>query len=144
TFLRRMPEKKFGYDTPGWKGAPWAITSAKWVPRKCWVVEQMPKDPYYNWGLHVNYVDKETFSIWHKEVYDKAGQFQVWMIAPRSYCELPDGRNDIGEVDAYIITNEKVRHSTMSNIENPHELYLPANRLVPGDFTMSNFLKASK
>ncbi|MBU4009691.1 MAG: DUF1329 domain-containing protein, partial [Proteobacteria bacterium] len=78
---------KLGYEDPNWKGASWAPMNIIYVPRKVWVVEQMPKDPYYNWGLHVNYIDQETYTIWYKEVFEKSGDFRTWVTTLLHYSE---------------------------------------------------------
>lgn len=139
---------KFGYEIPGWKGAPWAPApgTITYAPRKVWVVEQLPKDPYYNWGLHINYVDKETYIIWYKEVYDKSGQFRTWVSTLLHYSESPSGKNNLGENDAQIYVDEKVRHSTVSCRTPFPEAYIfmPASKLSPAFFKINNFLLLSK
>ncbi len=137
----------WGFRTKGWKGAPWAPIGLTYVPRRVWVIEQWPKDPYYNWGLHINYVDKETYSIYVKEVYDKAGQFHTWMMTFYHYEEAPSGNNIIGYLDGAIPINERIRHALPTPASFPDrrpKIFLPSSKIKPDYFTMSNFLQLSK
>jgi hypothetical protein len=144
---RKNPFMEWGFRVKDWKGAPWAPTTVIFVPRPVWVVEQMPLDPNYNWGLHINYVDKETSVIWYKEINDKSGQFRSWRLFMVHYSEAPSGNNDVGEYDAMLHIDEKIRHATIFQ-RQPHpeysHVFLPASRLRPDFFTLSNFLELSK
>ncbi|MBU1055444.1 MAG: DUF1329 domain-containing protein [Proteobacteria bacterium] len=137
---------QFGFDDPNWKGATWAPQNIIYVPRKVWIVEQMPKDPYYNWGLHVNYIDQETYVTWYKEVYEKSGDFRTWITLPMHYSESPSGKNNVGDHDAMLYIDEKARHATSVNRSaHPEEfLYMPASKLDPSFFSVNNFLLLSK
>jgi hypothetical protein len=143
TITRKIPVLKYGYNTPGWKGCQWAPMNTTHVPRKVWVVEQRPKDPYYNWGLHINYVDKETYQIWAKEIYDRAGQFRTWTWCVSHYSEAPSGNNTVGARDGNPIVDEKIPHASISyNFQQT--LFIPASGLGPEFFSLSNFLQMSK
>ncbi len=137
---------KLGYEDPNLKGASWAPQNITYVPRKVWIVEQMPKDPYYNWGLHINYMDQETYTIWYKEVFDRAGEFRIWSSSFAHYSETPNGKNNTGDFDFLDTVDEKVNHATISARSAAPEafLYMPASRLDPSFFTVNNFLLLSK
>ncbi len=139
---------KLGFEVPGWKGDAWAPApdAIIYVPRKVWVVEQMPKDAYYNWGLHVNYIDQETYTIWYKEVYDRAGVFRTWITMFASYSETPSDKNNVGDWDCQINADEKVHHATVTSSVNDQRniFYAPASRLSPDFMTVANFLMMSK
>jgi len=146
TITRKIPSMKWGFRVKGWKGASWAPVDMTFVPRPVWVIEQMPKDPYYNWGLHINYMDKETHNIWLKEIYDKSGQFRTWVVNVLHYSEAPSGKNTVGDMDAWIVIDEKVRHGTIFE-RHPDpvcRLFLPASRIGRRFFTTANFLQLSK
>jgi len=139
---------KLNYEIPGWKGAAWAPAPGviTYVPRKVWIVEQMPKDPYYNWGLHVNYIDQETYTIWYKEVYTKSGEFRTWVLTFLHYSETPTGKNNTGDCDGQLYIDELSHHATMiASAPHPEAfLYMPVSKLDPSYFTVSNFLLLSK
>jgi hypothetical protein len=144
---RKPPFIKWGFMDKSWKGAPWAPLTVTYVPRQVWVIEQWPKDPYYNWGLHINYVDKETHVIFLKEVYDKAGQFRTWNLYPLHYSEAPSGNNTVGMGEATINIDERIRHGTINytvQYTKDSRIFLPASKRGPDYFTMSNFIQLSK
>jgi len=147
TITRKIPSMKWGFRVKGWKGASWAPVDMTFVPRPVWVIEQMPKDPYYNWGLHINYVDKETYVIWEKEVFDKAGQFRSWHPIATHYEEAQSGNNNVGVLDGYWHIDEKSRHCTLiwrQPVRDYELLFGPQSRLGPDYYTLSNFLQMSK
>ncbi|MBU1052743.1 MAG: DUF1329 domain-containing protein [Proteobacteria bacterium] len=137
---------KFGYEDPNWKGASWAPLNITYVPRKVWIVEQMPKDPYYNWGKHLNYVDQETYTIWYKEVWEKSGDFRTWVVNLLHYSESPSGNNNAVDFDCQLYIDEKYRHATSVNRSADPEqfLYMPASKLDASYFSVNNFLMLSK
>ncbi|MBU1052522.1 MAG: DUF1329 domain-containing protein [Proteobacteria bacterium] len=137
---------KYGYEDTKWKGASWSPLNITYVPRKVWIVEQMPKDPYYNWGLHINYIDQENFIIWYKEVSDPAGKFTTWATFFTHYSECPSGINNIGDRDASLYINEREHHATSTNLSADPEsfVFMPASELGRKYFTISNFLQLSK
>jgi len=73
---------KVGYEEPGWQGVAWAPTNLKLAKRQCWVVEAVPKDPYYSYGRRVLYVDKTAYWPYWVTLYDRAGEYWktlLWM-----------------------------------------------------------------
>jgi hypothetical protein len=139
---------KLGYEVAGWKGDSWAPApgTVTYVPRKVWIIEQRPKDPYYNWGLHINYVDQETYTIWYKEVYDKSGSFHTWVIHMLHYGESPSGKTSTGDYDTSLYVDEIYKHATWSGRMNNSEVrvFMPGSALNPEFFTVNNFLMLSK
>jgi hypothetical protein len=78
------PEERIevGYEKTGWQGAAWAPANLKLAKRKCWVVEAVPKDPYYSYGRRVLYVDKTAYWAYWATLYDRAGEYWktlLWM-----------------------------------------------------------------
>jgi len=140
------PSIPFGFQNPNWKGAAWAPQNITYVPRKVWVIEQMPKDPYYNWGLHINYIDQETFTIWYKEVHEKSGDFRTWITFLVHYSEDPSGRNNTGDHDTQLYIDEKARHASSTNRSFDPEsfLFIPASELNASFYGVNNFLLLSK
>ncbi len=141
------PSVQMGFENSNWKGASWAPQNITYVPRKVWVIEQYPKDPYYNWGLHINYVDQESYTIWYKEVYERSGDFRTWATMIVHYSEDPKtGRNNTGDRDTSLYIDEKVWHATSTNNSaDPQSfIFLPASKLNHKFFTVNNFLLLSK
>ncbi|MGE0827011.1 MAG: outer membrane lipoprotein-sorting protein [Candidatus Binatia bacterium] len=71
------PGKSKLYDQSGeqWTGAAWWPVNLHLAKRPVWILELVPKDPYYAYGKQFLWVDKEMFFGYYKEVYDKAGQY---------------------------------------------------------------------
>ncbi len=57
-----------GEGLVAWAPIQWAL-----VPRQVWVVETVPKNPYYLFGKQVFYIDKETGRGYWKQKYDWKG-----------------------------------------------------------------------
>ncbi|MDX2168114.1 MAG: outer membrane lipoprotein-sorting protein [Deltaproteobacteria bacterium] len=81
--LERLPEggwrmlvpggARVGYQVPGWKGAPWCPVQEVLIRRPHWVVEAIPKDPYYLFGKLVFRFDKELYMGSYSSKYDWQG-----------------------------------------------------------------------
>jgi len=145
TLKRTIP--KWGFRVKDWKGASWAPTDVTYVPRSVWIIEGLPKDPYYNWGLHKFYVDKETYVIWLKEVYEKSGEFRTWIQYMLHYSEGPSGNNTVGVYDTTWFVDEKIHHATL--VQKPWhsehcKIFMPASKVGIEFYAMSNFLQLSK
>ncbi len=137
-------EIKFGYQTPGWKGASWAYTNVVWVPRRVWIIEGMPKDPYYTFGKHIFYVDKETYTMFSKEVYNKAGQMWVWFVELQGAVESSDeSKNCFGGFIYGSVVDLIKSHGTAID-SSKATIFLPVTSLSPDFFTTVNLLKLSK
>lgn len=141
---------KIGFQDPNWKGAKWALLNVVWVPRRVIVMEQLPKDPYYAWGLHINYMDKETDVIFMKEIHDKTGAFRTWSIAVYTKTVTPSGRDNVGMRDIQMTIDEKARHATCGWVQNDtvnkekSSMFMPKSRLSPDIFTKEYIMRMSK
>ena len=64
---------RLGFQVPDWKGAPWCPMQEVLVRRPHWVVEAVPKDPYYLFGKLVLRFDKDIFLGSYSSKYDWQG-----------------------------------------------------------------------
>ncbi len=81
--LQRLPDggwrmlipggARVGFQVPGWPGAPWCPVQEVLVRRPHWIVEAVPKDPYYLFGKLVFRFDKELFMGSYTSKYDWQG-----------------------------------------------------------------------
>lgn len=140
--LAGLPKVKFGFQTPGWKGASWAFTNIVWVPRPVWIIEGMPKDPYYTFGKHIFYIDKETYMLTQKEYYDKAGKLWIWAVSVISSAEGQSGNNAVGYIITTSATDIKSSHATA--VDMASTIFLPVTKLSPDFFSLNNFMQLSK
>lgn len=109
-----------GYETPGWKGAPWAPTDIVWVPRTVYVVEATPKDPYYNYGKTTYYIDPIA-GIAYKIIYDK--NISYWKSLAITYVPAKWGEDDKVTVSSaawYCVVDDKKQHASIANALGQH------------------------
>lgn len=66
-------QRVLGYQDPEWKGLPWAPVGPVLVRRKLWVVEAVPKDPYYLFARIEIGLDQQTFQGASSRKFDAQG-----------------------------------------------------------------------
>ncbi len=118
-FMRKFPERKWGFEVPGWAYFQGAPATLKWILRPIWIVEMDPKDRYYNYGRQILYLDGVEYCIFLKEIYDKSGEYWKKMMVPLSYHLTPDG-TDLLMTDVYNAQDDRTRHVTANRIFNPY------------------------
>jgi len=64
---------RLGAEVPGWSGAPWCPVEEVLIRRTNWIVEAVPKDPYYRFGKLVLRFDQGTFMGSYTTKYDWNG-----------------------------------------------------------------------
>ncbi len=141
-------QMKMGYQTPGWQGVPWSPTNLIWIKRPCWIIEGLPQDPYYNYGRQIFYVDKVSYSIYFKVVYNKAGEY--WKTSYSVYTKqvAPSGREIFTVTDFNHTVDDKTRHASHYNqtmIPGRNcDVTNPLKEVGPHCFTMSAMYQFSK
>jgi hypothetical protein len=145
----KVPSLYLGFEITGWPCAPWAPINVTWAPRPVWVLEGIPKDMSYNYGKQIFYVDKQTFMIWFKQVFDRSGRYWKGLILCQSFQTSPSGKNNVSHPDAVLVVDDLARHATVvksipsvTGAENA--LYLPLDILGPEAFTMDAVQQLSK
>lgn len=92
--LTRLPEggwrmmvpggARVGFQVPGFPGAPWCPVQEVLMRRPHWVVEAVPKDPYYLYGKLLFRFDKEVFLGSYSSKYDWQGKLMASYSAIRT------------------------------------------------------------
>ena len=85
------PRMKKGWEVKGWARNKIEPVTGVWVPRKFYVIEAVPKDPYYNYGKTVYWVDKGTRWMLYKIIYDRAMEYWKTTINTPICAEWGDG-----------------------------------------------------
>jgi hypothetical protein len=88
------------YTTTLWNGetrqymsqAAWVPTSAAFVPRRVWIIELAPKDPFYTSGREILIVDKEAMLPVYKIVYGHDGSYQRIVLGGWALASTKDGK----------------------------------------------------
>jgi len=102
-----------GYEVSGWKGAPWAPVDLVYVPRMMYIVEAVPKDPYYNFGKMTYYIEPFHGFI-YKLVNDRSGGYWKTLLANFTTAKW-DGRITTANVDWQLSIDDKADHATITN-----------------------------
>ena len=90
-----VPYNAAVYETPGAKGAGWFPLDNVYARRPVWIVEGTPKDPYYEAGRIVLYVDRDLYNGYYKLSYNKAGE-----LYRTNFCGAAWGRSADGSFSA--------------------------------------------
>jgi hypothetical protein len=143
---------KFGYEKPGWTGAPWAPTNVIWVKRPVWLIEAFPKDPYYSYGRQVLYLDRENNQLVYKVVYNRAGEY--WKLAWADFAQgwSPDGKHRYVVTAAQMAIEDRTHHAGIcpgTGTRNQGQDYGNASeyntyRLRPEHFSVDVLLRRGK
>jgi hypothetical protein len=64
---------RVGFQVPGWQGVAWCPVQEVLVRRPHWVIEAVPKDPYYLFGKMVFRFDKDIYLGSYSTKYDWKG-----------------------------------------------------------------------
>lgn len=75
---------RLGFQLPDWQGAPWCPVQEVLIRRPHWVVEAVPKDPYYPYGKLILRFDKELFLGSYSSKYDWRGTLLTSYVAVRA------------------------------------------------------------
>lgn len=146
-FVREFNEKNYitlGYESEEWKGAPWFSPSTIWVERPAWILELRSKNPYYNFGKEILYVDAEFFVGLWKEIYGKSDE--PWKIMNQAWMHTRS-RNDKRRwiTDAGMrMVDIRADHATYTDYLTPETTYVIEKRLDPDQFTLSGFTALCK
>lgn len=144
-----IPAWKFGYEVPGWQGVAYAPTNAIWGTRPVWLVEGEPLDPYYNYGKQIYTVDKETYTINFKIIYDRAGEYWQTYVSGWGYWMTDSGKDVLAVPTDYIMFNDKMNRSTISRGRTysgniGRDVNVPLSLIGPDFFTQSKMIGLSK
>lgn len=141
---------KIGHEDPAFKGAPWAPLSLVWVPRPVWLVEGMPKDPYYNYGRQIFIMDRDTNLCFYKVVYDRSGEYWKTVLVSWPNRMTSDGLIRLcGDATFYMVVDSKTHHATVAHncIEYPgrrNASNIPVTEMSERNFTDAYIRQLSK
>ncbi len=145
---RKHEEIYKGYENPKWTGAKWAPLSWIWHPRTVWVVEGTAKDPYYNYGKQILYIDEDTFTSYCKVMYDRAGGYWKTLLFPSSFNETQSGIRFIGLHHVYIAIDDNTHHASIAEVLNfqgqPDRINMTVEQMGPSSFTEGFIRQISK
>ncbi len=124
-----------GWQVKGSTQAPWSLVSAIWVPRKFYVVEAIPKDPYYNMGRMVFWVEKKILWSQYKLMWDIAGEYWKTGIMTFQFMKWKNQTTHAGNIQ--LCYDKKTDHATVLRAARENIL----GQGKPFEFDISNNLK---
>jgi hypothetical protein len=86
-----LPYNAAVYETAGAKGAGWLTLNNVYIRRPVWIIEGTPRDPYYEAGKIVLYVDREMYNAYYKIAYTRAGEQYQTNFCGNAWGRTPDG-----------------------------------------------------
>ncbi len=107
-----IPYNQAVYETSGAKGAGWWTLKNTFIRRPVWIVEGTPKDPYYESGKIVLYIDRELYHGYYKISFSKAGELFRTNLCGQAWGRTPDGQFAAPSALLMIGINEKENRGT--------------------------------
>ena len=149
---RRQPDGSFkadvtegniicGYQVENPKGEMWSPQNMIWVPRKTYIVEAVPLDPYYNYGKMVYSIDPDV-GIFTKVIWDRAGEYWKTMLCismPAAYTYKGIEKVVFGNMLWYAMVDEKTKHACVANIWGKVRNYTLASTYMRRDLKPKMF-----
>jgi Protein of unknown function (DUF1329) len=107
-----LPYNRAVYETPGAKGAGWWTLDNVFIRRPVWIVEGTPKDPYYESGKIVLYIDRDLYHGYYKLTYSKAGELYRTNLCGQAWGRSTDGSFAAPTALLMLGINEKENRAT--------------------------------
>jgi hypothetical protein len=143
--IKTAKAARYGFQTEGWQGAPWAPTNSVWVKRKTYIVEGTPKDPYYNYGKCIMWLDADRCAAAYKVNFDRAKAYWKTCVHALDLMATEDGTYKSVEWSGLIMVDDRTDHATVSVQCDPESPYRwQVKTLKPDDFSLGGFQKFCK
>ncbi|MEW6439818.1 MAG: DUF1329 domain-containing protein [bacterium] len=139
-----MTPSTYGYQTEGWKGAPWAPVSFIWVKRNLWVIKAISKDPYYNYGSIDIWYDPEIMHPKYSVIYDRAGAYwKVYLIGHGGF-QSPDKQMKFTAVTIQEMIDDRSQHASVVENMSQRNIWVHFAEMDLNDFSIAGFQKFCK
>ncbi len=140
----QITEVLFGYEKEGWQGVPWAPLNFIWTKRPVYLIEVTPKDPYYNYGTQLIWVDAENWCPVHKTINDRAGKFWKFTLHVEMNYENDDKTIKVQSAGNQIVVDERNRRSTVSLPATSTDIWTFYANTDRDTFSLAGFQKFCK
>ena len=142
---KSFPGAIWGWSDKSWTGAPWFASNMIWVKRPVWIVEGFPKDPYYSYGKQLFYLDRESFGMVYKIIYDRAGQYWKTAMVDLDPAWNADGSERFALVAFTLAIDDKSDHASTDPAASPTNIFqFNTPRQGPDTFTVDGLLRLGK
>jgi len=145
TLAKSAKGEIYGFQKEGWGGAPWAPTNIIWVKRKTYVIEGTSKDPYYNYGKCILWLDADRCTAAYKINFDRAKVYWKTCITPLDLVATEDGNYKSVEWAGLIMIDDRTDHATITVQCDPKLKWRwQIQNMNPDDYTLGGFQKFCK
>lgn len=110
--VMELPYNRAVYETPGASGAGWFTLDNVFIKRPVWIVEGTPKDPYYEAGKIVLYIDRDLYNGYYKLTFNKAGELYRTNFCGQAWGRSKDGSFAAPTALLMLGVNEKENRGT--------------------------------
>ncbi|MBT4363486.1 MAG: DUF1329 domain-containing protein [Desulfobacteraceae bacterium] len=129
--------------------APWVLDGVAFVPRTGYQVELFPRDPYYNYGKQVLWLDREGMLFNFKEIDDRSGEYWKTIIVLYTALQYADDKYVGLESSAYLMVDDKAYHGNCAAVMGSWRGYdirtwINSTRLPASAFTPQNIQTMSR
>jgi hypothetical protein len=136
---------QWGWETPGWSGAPWAPVNDWWVRRPVWIVEGRSRDKYYAYGRQIFFVDRDTFHAYYKIVHTPAGEYWKTVMVDLGMACAPDRSRCYPVVSQSLVVDDRNDRATATTVAHPDNVvWIFTPRIAPEEFTVQGLLSSGK
>jgi hypothetical protein len=141
---REITPLRYGYETDGWQGAPWAPVSYVWVKKRVHIIEAVSKDPYYNYGRQEIWFDPEIFFPKYKIAYDRSGAYWKTYFSCMSGAESDDKKVKFMLITNQMIVDERTQHASICEGGTKELKLVNFADVDLNDYTLAGFQKYCK
>ena len=141
---KEIPAVVYGYQKEGWQGASWAPTSLVWVKRPAYLLEMRPKDPYYNYGPQILWVEAEIFGCAYKVIHDKSGAYWKTFFSAAMACESHDQKMRFISLASQEAVDDRSDHASVIEDASPRNIWHFFAKVDLNDFSLAGFQKFCK
>jgi hypothetical protein len=124
--------------------APWCQTNTVWTPRPVYIIEGRHKNPYYNYGRQIHWVDKETFVVYWKQIFDRADEYWKMFWTTWGVAASQDGKR-AATILSSLVLDERLQHCSAVEGYGKDCFYTTSAKAIDlNRFSLAGFTKISK
>lgn len=110
--VMEVPYNNAVYETRGATGAGWFTLKNAYIRRPVWIIEGTPKDPYYEAGRIVLYIDRDLYHGYYKLTFNRAGELYRTNFCGQAWGRSADGSFAAPTALLMLGVNEKENRGT--------------------------------